>query len=79
MESEQAVIGKEEKETWGGGHVTWVSTTKLPFRDKDGRVVGTFGISRDITARKLAEAALRDGQGRRRGRPPGPRASSSPT
>ncbi len=60
MESGQPVVGKEEKETWGGGHVTWVSTTKMPFRDKDGRVVGTFGISRDITERKQAEAALRE-------------------
>jgi PAS domain S-box-containing protein len=64
MESEQPVVGKEEKETWGGGHVTWVSTTKMPFRDKDGRVVGTFGISRDITMTKRAEEALRQGEER---------------
>ncbi len=60
MESDNPVVGKEEKETWGGGHITWVSTTKMPFRDKDGRVVGTFGISRDITAAKRAEAAMRE-------------------
>ncbi|HKI18003.1 MAG TPA: histidine kinase dimerization/phospho-acceptor domain-containing protein, partial [Isosphaeraceae bacterium] len=60
MESDQPVVGKEEKETWGVGHVTWVSTTKMPFKDKDGRVVGTFGISRDITASKRAEAAMQE-------------------
>ncbi len=60
MESDNPVVGKEEKETWGGGYITWVSTTKMPFKDKDGRIVGTFGISRDITTRKRAEAAMRE-------------------
>jgi PAS domain S-box-containing protein len=64
MESEHPVIAKEEKETWGSGRVTWVSSTKLPLRDRDGRVVGTFGISRDITAWKRAEEALRQGEER---------------
>ncbi|MFT3829570.1 MAG: PAS domain S-box protein [Opitutaceae bacterium] len=44
-----------EKETWPDGHATWVTTTKLPLRDLTGAVIGTFGLSRDITARKLAE------------------------
>jgi PAS domain S-box-containing protein len=51
----QPLVGKEEKETWQDGHVTWVSTTKMPLCDATGSVVGTFGISRDITNRKLAE------------------------
>ncbi|HJT31847.1 MAG TPA: PAS domain-containing protein [Pirellulales bacterium] len=56
--SGQPVINLEEKETWPDGHVTWASTTKMPLRDRQGRVVGTFGISRDITDRKRAEAEL---------------------
>jgi PAS domain S-box-containing protein len=56
----QAVIGREEKETWPDGSVTWVSTTKEALRDRTGRIVGTFGISRDITGRKQAEQALAD-------------------
>jgi len=52
------VVGLEEKETWPDGHETWVSTTKMPLRDKDGRIIGTFGISRDITGRKRAEQEL---------------------
>ncbi|HEX7446267.1 MAG TPA: PAS domain-containing protein [Pirellulales bacterium] len=56
--SGQGVINLEEKETWPDGHVTWASTTKMPLRDRRGRVVGTFGISRDITDRKRAEAEL---------------------
>jgi PAS domain S-box-containing protein len=54
----QAMLGKEEKETWPDGHVTWASTTKMPLRDANGNTIGTFGVSRDITERKRAEAAL---------------------
>jgi two-component system sensor histidine kinase/response regulator len=58
MSTGRGIIGIEEKETWADGRTGWASTTKLPLRDKDGQVVGTFGISRDITARKLAEVEL---------------------
>jgi PAS domain S-box-containing protein len=53
------VVGLEEKETWPDGHETWASTTKMPLRDKDGAIIGTFGISRDITARKHVEQELK--------------------
>lgn len=49
------LIGVEEKETWEDGRITWASTTKLPLRDRDGEIVGTLGVSHDITARKAAE------------------------
>ena len=52
-------VQKEEKETWPDGHATWVLTTKLPLRDKQGKIVGTFGISRDITERRHAEDQLK--------------------
>jgi len=58
MESAEPVIGKEEKETWPDGRTTWVSTSKMPLLDREGEVVGTFGISRDITHEKLAMEAL---------------------
>ncbi len=60
MRSGRPVVGVEEKETWPDGHETWVSTTKLPLAYAGGTILGTFGISRDITARKLADAALED-------------------
>lgn len=54
------VIAKEEREVWPDGSVTWASTTKMPLRGPDGAILGTFGISRDITLRKQAEDALRE-------------------
>ncbi len=52
------LIGEEEKETWPDGAETWVLTTKMPLRDVEGRIMGTLGISRDITGRKRAEEEL---------------------
>jgi hypothetical protein len=51
-------MGKVELETYGGRTDTWVSTTKMPLRDSGGRIIGTFGISRDVTAQKRAENTL---------------------
>src|SRR5581483_1964105 len=58
MRTRQPIVDLEEKETWPDGRVTWVSSTKMPLRDRQGNLIGTFGISRDITPRKLAEAEL---------------------
>src|SRR5258708_11722999 len=56
----QPVLEKEEKETWPEGKETWVLTTKLPLMDDDGIVIGTMGISRDITDRKRIERELQE-------------------
>jgi diguanylate cyclase (GGDEF)-like protein/PAS domain S-box-containing protein len=52
------IVGVEEREVWPDGRETWVSTTKAPLRNRQGKVIGVFGMSRDITARKAAEALV---------------------
>jgi sigma-B regulation protein RsbU (phosphoserine phosphatase) len=54
----QPLVNMEEKETWPDGRETWVSTTKLPLRDPSGQIIGTFGLSRDITEKKRVEQKL---------------------
>jgi two-component system, sensor histidine kinase and response regulator len=64
FEDEQSIIrtghtlNTEEKETHPNKSDTWVSTVKIPLTDKNGNIIGTFGISRDVTNRKLAEEEL---------------------
>ena len=60
MRTSIPVIGKEEREVWPDGRVKWASTTKMCLHDREGNVTGTFGISRDITAQKRAQEALRE-------------------
>lgn len=47
----------EERNTPGGGE-QWVLSSKLPFRDTDGRIIGTFGISSDVTEMIVAQNNL---------------------
>ena len=58
MRSGEPIIGKIEKEFWKQGEVSWVLTSKMPLRNDAGEITGTFGISKDITAIKEAEAKL---------------------
>jgi len=48
----------EEKETHQDRPDTWASTIKMPLRNREGEIIGTFGISRNITEQKNLENAL---------------------
>ncbi len=58
MEQGTPLIDEVEKLIWPDGHVSWVSATKVPLRDRQGNVIGTVGISRDVTVHHEMEAAL---------------------
>ncbi|MEZ0115662.1 diguanylate cyclase (GGDEF)-like protein/PAS domain S-box-containing protein [Catenulispora sp. EB89] len=60
MRTGRAIIDFEEPHLRPGTpEEETLSATKQPLRDFDGRVIGTFGISRDITARKISERELK--------------------
>ena len=54
----QPIIGKLEKVNYADGRVAWVLTTKMPWRDGTGAIVGIFGISKDVTSLKETEEIL---------------------
>ena len=58
METGVPILSKIECKTPVGGGKSWTLTTKLPLRDRAGRILGTCGISRDITAMKKMEEKL---------------------
>jgi PAS domain S-box-containing protein len=58
MRSGEPIVGKVEKEVLTTGRKSWSLTTKLPLRDHQGRIVGTCGISREITRLKEMEERL---------------------
>jgi PAS domain S-box-containing protein len=65
FEDEQKIIrtgcplsGKIEREVAKDGRQSWALTNKMPLRNQAGEIIGTVGISKDITAIKQAEARL---------------------
>jgi PAS domain S-box-containing protein len=58
METGEPLIGKVEHEVLGNRRNSWSLTTKLPMRNRHGEIIGTCGISREITAIKEMELAL---------------------
>jgi len=58
MRTGAPLVGKVEKSPTLDGRINWFLTTKTPWRDPDGSIIGIFGISKDITALKEAEEQL---------------------
>ena len=59
LQSGTPLVGKIEQARHPDGFSMWVSSTKVPIRDANGKVTGLLGISRDITALKQAEERVR--------------------
>ncbi len=56
----EAMIDQLEHETWHQGDETWVITSKFPWKDRQGQIKGTFGVSSDVTKLVKAERAATD-------------------
>ena len=55
IDSGQPMTNELEHETWHEGKETWVVTSKFPWRDRKGRIKGTFGVSSDVTGLVIAQ------------------------
>ena len=56
----QPILDKLEREVRPDGRITWVISSKLPWRDQNGKIIGTFGMSRDVTKTIETQKALEE-------------------
>ena len=54
----QPILEKLEKEVWNTGKISWMLTSKMPLRDQSGKIIGTYGVSRDVTEQVNTQQAL---------------------
>jgi two-component system cell cycle sensor histidine kinase/response regulator CckA len=66
IERGKSIIEKEQKVTRPDGREEWVLVTKVPRYDEEGNIIGTLGISRDVTQRKKAQEQLKENEERTR-------------
>lgn len=62
IETGKPIIDKLEKEVFSDGHqsVRWTSTTKIPMYNENGEIIGTFGITADVTDAKKRRDELKE-------------------
>ncbi|HZF01594.1 MAG TPA: PAS domain-containing protein [Methylomirabilota bacterium] len=58
----QSVINREEKAVLKTGETHWLLTSKIPWRDANGSIIGLIGIGRDVTDKKNLEAQIAQAQ-----------------
>jgi PAS domain S-box-containing protein len=49
-----------ERETLADGSVIWFTSSKMPFRNENGEIIGTFGFSKDITDHQQTKLAFQE-------------------
>ena len=53
------LVSQDEHIRENDGRIRWLLTTKVPFRDSEGKTTGIIGIGRNITTLKETEAELK--------------------
>ena len=56
----KTILNREEFYIDKDGKKSWLLTTKLPFKDNKGNIIGLIGIGRNITKQKLYKEALQN-------------------
>jgi PAS domain S-box-containing protein len=58
MATGEPVLNKLERTQWLDGHEAWSEVTRLPLKNEHGEIIGTFGISRDVTKAEQMKCSL---------------------
>jgi signal transduction histidine kinase/CheY-like chemotaxis protein len=58
MRKDEPLIGELMQRTWPDGRTNWYVGHHIPLRNALGKVIGIYGVSRDVTASKITESAL---------------------
>jgi PAS domain S-box-containing protein len=59
MEHATPLLNFEETQSRPDGSLLWLRTSKLPLRDREGKVTGVIGTYEDVTERRRAEEKLK--------------------
>lgn len=60
LQTGQPVINREEKVILPNGEIRWLLTTKVPWRDAAGKIIGLVGIGRNVTGQVNMEIKLKE-------------------
>jgi PAS domain S-box-containing protein len=58
IEHGEVIINREEKLVNLSGDSKWLLTSKIPYRDAKGNIIGLVGLGHDITRKKIAEEEM---------------------
>ncbi len=62
MQTGEPIRNKIERLTWTDGRHSWARSSKLPLRDEKGDIIGTFGITEDVTEAREMQDSLEKAQ-----------------